>query len=501
MVDYTGDLVRLSRKRETPILGNDCRRTQMGTGGEYRLRNLILILTSTVILLAGAACSSQEESGATRTNPQGQPDQPSNQNTTSTTATTAGTTVEQEATALAIGDEIDFDEFSVRIFKVRSESTVEYISAPGAEPATRDNADGEYVAIDYVAESTSDSLTFTRGEATLEDAQGDTYELAGSIEPPGGGINGMDLERDQKEASTMFFEVPSDITPERLTLSSSGKEIEINLTSSNKEEVPAEDYLYVYHQYFNQKAYEEAYGMLLEPEERWGVSLGDWLSFYEQVWGNWYLALDEVDQISLESEQATFQIDRTFYSPDASEIPDAEVNGDVVQEMEKPDEEWKLLMREDLAQDILGTGIAPAPTTVPRPSTVPDSTVSETITPAPSVDLDCSDFATQAEAQAALAEDPTDPYGLDEDFDGIACEETFPGSVPEDNQSSEFAPEPAPEPDPSVPAAPDPSSSGYPPPPLDPYGDWTCEEVGGGPYSVPPGSPRDADGDGVACEG
>ncbi len=42
--------------------------------------------------------------------------------------------------------------------------------------------------------------------------------------------------------------------------------------------------------------------------------------------------------------------------------------------------------------------------------------------------------------------------------------------------------------------------AGYPPPPLDPYGDWTCEEVGGGPYSVPPGSPHDADGDGTACD-
>lgn len=40
----------------------------------------------------------------------------------------------------------------------------------------------------------------------------------------------------------------------------------------------------------------------------------------------------------------------------------------------------------------------------------------------------------------------------------------------------------------------------YPPFPGDPYGDRTCKEVGGGPYSVPPGSPRDADGDGVACE-
>lgn len=37
-------------------------------------------------------------------------------------------------------------------------------------------------------------------------------------------------------------------------------------------------------------------------------------------------------------------------------------------------------------------------------------------------DLTCSDFADQAEAQAALDADPSDPHGLDVDLDGIACE-------------------------------------------------------------------------------
>ena len=38
---------------------------------------------------------------------------------------------------------------------------------------------------------------------------------------------------------------------------------------------------------------------------------------------------------------------------------------------------------------------------------------------------DCSDFDTQEEAQAVFDQDPSDPYGLDEDDgadDGIACE-------------------------------------------------------------------------------
>jgi hypothetical protein len=37
-------------------------------------------------------------------------------------------------------------------------------------------------------------------------------------------------------------------------------------------------------------------------------------------------------------------------------------------------------------------------------------------------DLDCSSFKTQAAAQAALNANRADPYGLDSDHDGKACE-------------------------------------------------------------------------------
>lgn len=43
----------------------------------------------------------------------------------------------------------------------------------------------------------------------------------------------------------------------------------------------------------------------------------------------------------------------------------------------------------------------------------------------PGGDLDCPDFASQAEAQAVYNQDPTDPNGLDADNDGEACEEFF----------------------------------------------------------------------------
>jgi hypothetical protein len=41
--------------------------------------------------------------------------------------------------------------------------------------------------------------------------------------------------------------------------------------------------------------------------------------------------------------------------------------------------------------------------------------------------LDCDDFETQAEAQAELEADPSDPNNLDFDDDGIACEELSGG--------------------------------------------------------------------------
>ena len=37
-------------------------------------------------------------------------------------------------------------------------------------------------------------------------------------------------------------------------------------------------------------------------------------------------------------------------------------------------------------------------------------------------DKDCSDFSSQAEAQAEFDSDPSDPHGLDADNDDIACE-------------------------------------------------------------------------------
>ena len=50
-------------------------------------------------------------------------------------------------------------------------------------------------------------------------------------------------------------------------------------------------------------------------------------------------------------------------------------------------------------------------------------------------DLDCSNFATQEDAQAEFAANPGDPHGLDDDNDGIACE-TLPSGYPEGGEEA-----------------------------------------------------------------
>ena len=52
--------------------------------------------------------------------------------------------------------------------------------------------------------------------------------------------------------------------------------------------------------------------------------------------------------------------------------------------------------------------VTPCATTPSTSSTVPS-------------DIDCTGL-TQAQAQAILDEDPSDPNGLDADHDGVACE-------------------------------------------------------------------------------
>jgi hypothetical protein len=228
--------------------------------------------------------------------------------------------------------------------------------------------------VDYVARNTSGSPLTTRAWATLVDDQGNAYGQ-GPIEPPAGGLDGMDLGTGQKRASTMFFQVPNGISPERLEVRTPREVVRIDLLKTHPEDIPPEDYLHVYHTYFNEKASEEAYEML-DPASVQNITLGEWLSFYEPLWGERYVSLDNLRRISLNDNRATFAMERTFYDADGDPVPDPEVDASVVQEMIMAGGEWKLVMREDLVSDISAV-IGPDETPTPE-ATTPEATTPET---------------------------------------------------------------------------------------------------------------------------
>ena len=81
----------------------------------------------------------------------------------------------------------------------------------------------------------------------------------------------------------------------------------------------------------------------------------------------------------------------------------------------------QLALLTDRGNGVGADGCAPAEPTPPKPEPAPEPPAA----PAPpsSGDSDCSDYASQLEAQAVLDGDPSDPNGLDANADGVACEE------------------------------------------------------------------------------
>ena len=327
-----------------------------------------------------------------------------------------------------IGDRVVAGDLSFRIFEVRSRDRVYSISKPGAAPQTRGDIDSEYVAIDFLTKNVSGSPLTTGAEAKLIDEKGISYKQDEAIDPPSGGTDGMELGTAQTRASTMFFEVPNGTVPETLLIETRRGKARIDLFERNTEKVPPEDYLRVYHLYLNEQAYEEAYEMF-DPASAQDITLGEWLSFWEPRWGKQYVTLDSLTPLYSSPTKATFQMTRTFYDRDGDIAADPEIEPSATQEMMKTDGEWKLVLGEDLASDIIaviGPDEPPTPEATTPESTRPQTTVPETTTPestssvAPVDAFDCTDFQTQEEAQLYLA--PGDPYNLDEDGNGLACE-------------------------------------------------------------------------------
>ncbi len=196
-----------------------------------------------------------------------------------------------------IGDSVEAGVLSFRIFEARAKDRIYAMSGPGKKPVTRGNISSEYVAIDYLVQNISGSPLTTGAKATLLDEQGNSYSQDTSIEPPSGGTDGMELGTAQTKASTIFFRVPNGIIPATLEIKTAGGEAGVDLLERDLENVPPDDYLRVYHLYFNEQAYEEAYEMF-DPASVQNITLGEWLAFYEPLWGERYVSLDGLTPLS-----------------------------------------------------------------------------------------------------------------------------------------------------------------------------------------------------------
>ena len=258
-----------------------------------RVRSYVILAGILATLLLGLACSSGEEGRNTRDDGGGQRDSLIK----ASGGTADGTDAEEKEADAGLGEAVKVGSVSLRVFDVRSRDRIYALSSPGAEPATKGGGFGEFVAVDYVVRNVSGSPLTTRGRATLVDDQGNAYGQAG-IEPPAGGVDGMELGTGQKRASTMFFQVPNGISPERLEVRTPNDVARIDLLQTRQEEIPPEDYLHVYHAYFNENAGEEAYEMI-DPASVQDIILGEWLTFYERLWGKRYLSLDSLRRVSV----------------------------------------------------------------------------------------------------------------------------------------------------------------------------------------------------------
>jgi hypothetical protein len=382
------------------------------------------------LLLATAACSAPPETEAPEEDARGQ-DQNRPAGGQAREVDPLVALLRDEGTDGAIGERVDFGDVSLRVFGVRSEDIVYFAPGPGQGFGEKDSGSGEFLAVDFVAQNDSDSRVTLRPETIIGDDSGASRRPDDSVRVPNL-VNGqMVLEAGQKRASTLFFDVPNGTTPERLGLLVSGEGAKVDLLSDRRDRVPPDDYLRVYHQYFAQKAYEEAYEMY-DPATTQDITQGDWLTFYEPLWGSRFIGLDSLTRVFVVGDGASFEMDRTFYDRNGDPVADPALNAPVLQDMVRADGAWRLVMGQDLISAIAAEvprfappseteRTAPDDPEADAPeATAPEATVLET-TASPAGDYSCADFRTQEEAQTYLT--PGDPYVLDPDGDGLACEE------------------------------------------------------------------------------
>ena len=333
------------------------------------------------LLLAAAACSGQPETDAPEEVAQ-RPDQNRPVGGQAREADPVLRLLDSEETHGAIGERVDLGDVSLRVFAVRSEDVVYFAPGPGQGVGVKDSGSGEFLAVDFVAQNDSGSRVTVRPEAILGDDSGASHRPDGSVRVPNLVDGTMVLEAGQKRASTLFFDVPNGTTPERLGLLVSGEEARVDLLSDRRELVPPDDYLRVYHLYFALKAFEETYEMY-DPATTQDITQGDWLSFYEPVWGSRFIGLDSLSRVFVGDEEASFEMDRTFYDREGEPVADPVLNAPVLQDMVRSDGVWKLVMGQDLISEIAAEVpefAPPGETEEPEPDD-PETTAPETTAP------------------------------------------------------------------------------------------------------------------------
>ncbi|MGH3148409.1 MAG: hypothetical protein ACRDTR_21720 [Rubrobacter sp.] len=359
-----------------------------------RLRAILILVGALVTLLLGVACSAGEDGSEQGEDGNDGRDQVIRAQGRSDDRVVDARSEEPDG---GLGEAVEVGSMALRVFEVRARDRIYAIPRPGAGPTTRGGGYGEFVAVDYVARNVSGSPVTTSARATLVDDHGNTYGQ-GPIEPPAGGTDGMKLGTGQKRASTMFFQVPNGISPELLEVRAPGDVVRIDLLESHRDEIPPEDYLHVYHLYFNERAGEEAYEML-DPTSLQDLTLGEWLSFYEPLWGKRYLSLDGLRRVSVGDDRATFEMERTIYDADGDPMPDPEIDASVVQEMVKDGDGWQLVLRDDLVSDIIaviGPDPPPTPETTAPEETTPEDTAPEETSPPEETTPETTEAADEA---------------------------------------------------------------------------------------------------------
>jgi len=272
--------------------------------------------------------------------------------------------------------------------------------------------------------------------------------------------------------------------------------IATNQKTTSRNQLP-KDVLATQYKFINNSEYAKAYALFAAQSQGIG-SLEQYEAYFENN------APYSIDDYSFLSTNVSGNVASVVVNLAVSSAGGAD-QYQVTQQSIHEDGRWRVLMRDDQVASFISVGSSSASSSAPPSATqsadasAGASSPSDTVGSAPSADLyDCSDFATQEEAQAVFNQDPSDPYGLDEDpgpDDGVACEwnpDSSEGSPPPQSTST-----PTPSSSPSPESSVTPSSGGD----LD-CSDFSSQAEAQAALDNDPSDPHglDADHDGEACE-